>query len=190
MNGSWHHSLPKLKHLAFVGDGAALTQSQYDFLDRVIPSLTSLTTSLRLLRALPPSISASACLSTLFDTKASNELPSTLGDVTNLQISQVFDDGNRALYYYADVRFIIRKWTDFILRSPHRLEVVYLAFNEGGGGVNPELKSVCAALARACQSTGIEVVWEKCMEEFSFTEIVPASFIKKSEARLMGARGS
>jgi hypothetical protein len=102
----------------------------------------------------------------------------------------VFDDGKRAVYYSAEVRSIIRKWTDFILRSTHRLEVVYLAFNEGGGGVDPELKSVCAALARACQSTGIEVVWEKCMEEFSFTDIVPASFIKKSEAHVMVARES
>jgi hypothetical protein len=76
--------------------------------------------------------------------------------------------------------------------SDHQLEDVYLAIRtEGGGGsdkVNPVIEDAVNDFVAACRDQGIPIFWEEATRQAfadgtTFADLVPASFVKRSEAR-------
>jgi len=88
----------------------------------------------------------------------------------------------------------LRKWTNLISSSDHQPEAIYLSlYYEGGGGgggdkVHLAIEDAVNDLVVTCQLQGISTFWEKQdVYGSAFADCVPASFIKRAEARFAEA---
>jgi hypothetical protein len=125
-------------------------------------------------------------------------VPSTLSRSGSVQITLPHAKINYVESEYAFARANLQKWTNLISTSDYQLQGLYLAiYSEGGGGdkVHSGIKEAVNGLVVACQHQGISIFWEEAksrLETFAdgctFADRVPASFIKRSEARSAEAR--
>jgi hypothetical protein len=173
-------TIPKLKHFALHGRVGMLQNTE---LELITPSLASFTTSLRTLPYLPPSIFAASSPLILFENSSSRyALPQTalkLGKIKHLCLTFGKD-------WHLLSSDSLDAWTEWIRKSPHQIETVYLASYAGGGGAaSHRLMNTQMVLdfTSACVEQKIEVIWEVRDASFTFDNLVPASFMKKSEAR-------
>ncbi|GAA5904590.1 uncharacterized protein JCM6883_003835 [Sporobolomyces salmoneus] len=75
-------------------------------------------------------------------------------------------------------------WIQLIGNSnQHQLETVTLA-QQQGWDLYPETPGEIDGLEEVCKRKGIEVIWEQKRNEDTFYDCVPASFIRRAEARL------
>jgi len=83
---------------------------------------------------------------------------------------------------------------NLISTSDHQPEAVCLSlYNEGGGGggdnVHSALEDAVNDLVVTCQQQGISTFWEEeDVSGYTFADFVPASFIRRSEARYAEAQ--
>ncbi|GAA5993418.1 hypothetical protein JCM5350_006872 [Sporobolomyces pararoseus] len=167
--GGIHFSLPKLRHFAlFWQTSSHLYRPEYAFIESLVPNLVSFTISLVKLPNLPPSVLATRTLSTLYEIAPYNS-------VLPLQ-------GVRHLLLRRDTEHL-DKWVKEIRDSAHELET--LTLTRGGSGVNrvSARQEDIRDLLAACKLRDIEVVWDKQGTRNLFDDLVPASFIERSEVR-------
>jgi len=170
--GGIRFSLPKLKHLAFFGGTSHLWPQEFEFLNRLVPKLVSFTVSLDKITSLPPSILNHPMLPILYTTWSNTPVPTSLRGIQHLSIEARGQS--------------VQNWADKITTEVHQLKTLTLAWS--GGGTRPDA-SVTPLLA-ACRAQTVEVLWEHRSNHetpigrvYSFSNLVPSSFVERSEAR-------
>ncbi|GAA5956585.1 hypothetical protein JCM3765_003492 [Sporobolomyces pararoseus] len=172
-DGGIHFSLPKLRHFAFFWQSSAhLYRPEYELIDGLAPQLVSFTISLIKLPNLPPSILTSRTLSTLYEVASYNDVLPMQG-VCHLLLRLHSQH--------------LENWVNVIKNSTHQLETLTLT-KKGGANRTTVGQNVVQDLVAACKSRDIEVVWDQQGTRYLFDDLVPASFVRRSEARHSGIK--
>jgi len=165
-------SLPKLKHLAFMSPSFHIYPQETAFLNRLASNLVSFTVSIEMITVLPPSILNHPTLPILYHTWSNTPLSTSFQGVRHLLIQ-------------ARGQFI-QNWADKINTEEHQLETLTFAWY--GGGKRPDAS--VTSLLTACTAQTVEVLWEYRPDQTTavetietFFDLVPSSFIQRSEAR-------
>lgn len=170
-DGGVRFSLPKLKHFAFIGATAHLDPQDVDLLNMLVSKLVSFTVTIDKITRLPPSILNHPTLPILYTTFMLTGPPVTLQGIRHLLRpvrGQDFQD-----------------WVDKIQNSAHQIETLTLMWYGEGGRPDESMKPLLAA----CRARNVEVIWEHRPDPTTpagrietFFDLVPSSFIRRSEA--------
>ncbi|GAA5989383.1 hypothetical protein JCM5350_005695 [Sporobolomyces pararoseus] len=178
--------LPKLRHLALFRSGPILSNHEKSLLGRLAPQLVSLTVYLANEPALPVEISTSSSLSILFEFYPTQEEPPTLERIRHLGIPLNRNQPNsRPANHTGELAGLVA-WTKLIPTTNHQLETLTLtSFREAGGEINthPRPLALIPALLDACRDRNVEVIWDVRSGFRAFDDLVPPTFIQRSETR-------
>jgi hypothetical protein len=165
--------LPKLRHLGFFW--AAYYPQELAFLDQLAPQLVSFTTHFLDEDRIPSSILTSSSISILYEFVFGSVPIEEFGGVRNLWIHPSTNQERLA---------------NLILHSTHHLESLTFTKDNGssrGGGGAVASQSIneylLPDLVSACLARGVEIVQDEVGNSNTFDDLVPPTFVKRSEAR-------